>query len=833
MPTTLAAPTSVACRSDGQPVMEPERESPYWQAIVGNNWPEIPPSQWNALATSTRDGAAVLDPDGAIAARNGFDNTVRASERLDVVKDEMRVQQARPHEFAEALYAASEMFGSFADLVRRTRNQILDVVDNATRRIQNQKRDDNGDGEIDAQEQAQHRAETQSIIDEARNDVIDIVAAAESSLDSQSSGGIADALGQQDQQAPNPASGQPGPAAPGPPPGTPQTPPQLPWTTPVDMEHPTDLAPDLGALGLDEHVPDGAAPDVVDPGGSSDGGPGEPADTAPPGPITAAPLSTGPSSPGTTGPVDSATGEEPNPNENASDPAGRQGDPASNGAVDREAGADDQSPAADDSADETDSVANSATESSNQAASGSSPGAETTSDVDAGSPTGAVPPVMMPPPAGAAASASAAATPAAPGRPPDSVAADTAQRSQNQVPPSKASPTAGSSSPGTVSAPKTEKAQPLPSHEGQANSGSRSQDEQQPGSEDLVRDAVGAAIASSAAPAFLIGERVDGDLALARSLLGGIRAAVDEHVIGVDWAVSVMRHQGGVSAFVTSNEGRGWLAPGLYLPREISTPWQWSESDGAGWEGVADPARVLAEFALAWGAESGAQLSALVSSAPISQAMRRELGEVAFADSVEANAGMNLGAPAPSLLDRLGSTASQRLLDRTTVPDTSLPVRCLEYAVDAHMRVDRAGFAAAESLGVADTRLRILRALRHAREVPDSWWTELQEVDDLLVATAMPRRADVSRIALGELRSERASGSSDLAIVRELGFHRRCNELLFLLAEGPTRQILRDMVYAHAQIRSHPVFAGHSDAPSNQDRDPVASRPTVTTSQRP
>lgn len=810
--------------------MELERESPYWQAIVGNNWPGIPPSQWNALANSTRDGAAALDPDGAVAARNGFDNTVRASERLELVKDEMRVQQARPHEFAEALYAAAEMFGSFADLVRRTRNQILDVVDNATRRIQNQKRDDNEDGEIDAQEQAQHRAETQSIIAEARNDVIDIVAAAESALGSQSSGGIADALEPPGQPAPNPASGPPGPAAPGQPPGTPQ----LPWTTPVDLEHPTDLASDSGALGPDEHVPGVSAPDVVEPAGGSDGGPGAQGDTTLAGPITAVPPPSVASPPGPTGTVDSAIGEEPNTNENASDPAGRQGDPASNGAVDREAGADDRSSAADDSAEETDSAAPSATESVDQAAPGSSSGAEPTSDVGAGPPTGAVPPLMTPPPAGAAASASTSATPAAPGRPLDpAAAADTAQRSQSQAPAAKASPPAGSSAPPTVSAPKTEKAQPLPSQANPTDSGSESQDEQQPGSADLVRDAVGAAIASSAAPAFLIGERVDGDLALARTLLGGIRAVVDERVIGVDWAVSVMRHQGGVSAFVTSNEGRGWLAPGLYLPREISTPWQWSEADGAGWEGIADPARVLAEFALAWGAESGAQLSALVSSAPIPQAMRRELGEVAVADSVEANAGMNLGAPAPSLLDRLGSTASQRLLDRASVPDTSLPVRCLEYAIDAHMRVDRAGFASAESLGVADTRLRILRALRHGLDIPDSWWDELQEVDDLLVATVMPRRADVSRIALGELRSERASGSADLAIVRELGFHRRCNELLLLLADKPTRQILRDMVYAHAQIRSHPVFAGYSDTPSARAGDSVASRPTVTTSQRP
>ncbi|NEW48417.1 hypothetical protein, partial [Nocardia cyriacigeorgica] len=39
-----------------------------------------------------------------------------------------------------------------------------------------------------------------------------------------------------------------------------------------------------------------------------------------------------------------------------------------------------------------------------------------------------------------------------------------------------------------------------------------------------------------------------------------------------------------------------------------------SVSEGSGWEGISDPARVLAEFALAWGRKSGARLTALASS---------------------------------------------------------------------------------------------------------------------------------------------------------------------------------------------------------------------------
>lgn len=330
-----------------------------------------------------------------------------------------------------------------------------------------------------------------------------------------------------------------------------------------------------------------------------------------------------------------------------------------------------------------------------------------------------------------------------------------------------------------------------------------------------MKDAVGAAIVASAAPTFVLGERVDGDLVLARTLLGGIRAAVDSWLVGVDWAVSVMRHQTGVSAFVTSNEGRGWLPTDLFLPREVSTPWLWSVSEDAGWEGVADPARVLVEFALAWGGRSGAKLSALASSQPIGPDLRRQLGDVAMAGSVPASAQMVLGTASDSTLDRLGITGSRQLIDRAAkVADGSVALRCLELAVDAHMRVEKAGFVPMESVGAPDIRLRILRAVRQNREFPGSWWEELQDADDLLAASALSHRLDVGRIALGELRSDRAGGSveSGMSVLRELTFQRRCNELVLLLMEGVTRQTLRDAVYAHAQVLTHPLFARRTPA---------------------
>lgn len=114
--------------------MEPERTSPYWDAIVGDDWPEVSPAHWNALETRARAAASALNTGDAPQARLAFDQAVRASERLQPIKDEMLAQQGMPQAFADALLAASEVFRGFGDLVYRTRNRILDIVDDATAR---------------------------------------------------------------------------------------------------------------------------------------------------------------------------------------------------------------------------------------------------------------------------------------------------------------------------------------------------------------------------------------------------------------------------------------------------------------------------------------------------------------------------------------------------------------------------------------------------------------------------------------------------------------------------------------------------------------------------
>ncbi|WP_280458660.1 hypothetical protein [Nocardia carnea] len=795
--------------------MHPEQQSPYWDRIVGDDWPEIPPAAWNALETSARDGAAALNTGNAGAAARGFDDSVRSAESLEPVRDAMAAMRHKPQAFADALYAAADTFGDFAELTRRTRNQILDVVAAATDRIQRETHgDNNDDGETGDQAEADtDAATTERIVTQARADVVDIVDAALAAVGPQglpSLDDIAEALGQpgpwKTGVPPAPPQRDSPPVNPDGPPGPsgPETgdAPVLPVVTPVLPAPGHNEIPDFppaGDLSPVSDTPGGTDP-AETPGRVAEVSPTGPqrpviAAVPPAGPVTPPAVYAGDTDPGVGGPA------RPVAYSGDSEP-GRQGPSSSSASGD---GADEESRTGRDGDDTGETPADAAGSSVEDA--GPVIGRSTPTRTEPGnseSPTAPTPilPQLIGPGGGAggsAATAPAAQASRASGPPAEAPRVFPAAAAKAPV-----APGAGSSG---ISAPATGKPA-APAREGTPATPGRDAEKGKDGA-DLVKDAVGAMIAASAAPTFVLGERVDGDLALARTLLGGIRAAVDSWLVGVDWAVSVMRHQSGVSAFVTSNEGRGWLPTHLYLPREVSTPWLWSVAENSGWEGVADPARILAEFALAWGQKSGAKLSALVSSQPFDPELRRQLGDTATAGSVPASTQMDLATPSDSTLDRLGITGSQRLIDRAAkVTDGSVALRCLQLAVDAHLRVADVGTDAMESVGAPEIRLRILRAIRKGREFPAGWWEELQDADDLLAATAISHRLDVRQIGVGELRPDSAdsAGGSATAVLRDLVFQRRCNELVLLLAEEVTRQTLRDAVYAHAQILAHPQF---------------------------
>ncbi|WP_181725615.1 type VII secretion target [Nocardia gipuzkoensis] len=319
--------------------------------------------------------------------------------------------------------------------------------------------------------------------------------------------------------------------------------------------------------------------------------------------------------------------------------------------------------------------------------------------------------------------------------------------------------------------------------------------------------AVASAKDKEAEPAYVVGNQVNDDLVLARTLLGSVLAAVDSPV-GMAWSVAVMRGPGGTGVFITSNEGRGWLPAGLFLPREVSTPWNWDElltaDDGSGspWEGVTDPARVLAEFGLAWGAKANAQLSALVSSGPIDPGLRSRFGEAAMEGLVGPSYDVDLREFTPDTADRLGLTGSIAGLEHvSSVPDAQVLARCVELAADAHGQVGRSGSVPGEAAASRRVRERILAEVQAGRPVPRELWDELRDADDLLAASMLGQRVDVGRVEIGQLRLD--AGVSPL---RSMVFERRCNELVQLLANEPSRQTLRDAVYAHEQITLHPQF---------------------------
>ncbi len=320
--------------------------------------------------------------------------------------------------------------------------------------------------------------------------------------------------------------------------------------------------------------------------------------------------------------------------------------------------------------------------------------------------------------------------------------------------------------------------------------------------------AVAAAKDKEAEPAYVVGDAVDNDLLVARTLLAAVLAATDS-VVGTHWAVGVLRGPAGAGVFITSNEGRGWLPAGLYLPREVSTPWLWDEmlDNGSGttaspWEGITDPARVLVEFGLAWGPKANASVVALASSAPIDGSLQTRFPDVAMAGLVGPAYDVDLRVQTPDTVDRLELAGSQQAAAAIgSVPDSQIYARCAELAGDAHAKLLHSGPSSADTAESRRIRERILAVVESRQEVAPQWWEELREADDLLAASMLSRRVDVGRVEPGDLRIDEEG-----AALRDMVFERRCNELLLLLAGDPTRQQLRDAAYAHDQVVNHPEF---------------------------
>ncbi|WP_167456498.1 type VII secretion target [Nocardia neocaledoniensis] len=326
-----------------------------------------------------------------------------------------------------------------------------------------------------------------------------------------------------------------------------------------------------------------------------------------------------------------------------------------------------------------------------------------------------------------------------------------------------------------------------------------------------------------------------GDLLLARTLLAGVLAAVDSPA-GTVWAASVMRGPAGIGVFLTSNEGRGWLPAGLYLPREVSTPWQWDEllagtpAAGSPWEGIGDPAWVLAEFGSAWGMKSSSAMSALVSSGVIDADLRARFGDVAMQDRVVASRDVDLRVPTADTVDRLALAGPLPAIEfAAAVPDTQIRSRIVDLVVEAESELAGQAGLTPDIGAVRSLRQAIVGDFRLGVPVPEATWARLRELDARIAGAAGSGPRDIDAPEAGR---ERASG--DVAQLRSVSSERRCNEMVLLLANDPTRQVFRDVVFAHAQVVEHPRFGAveaQVSAPASQPGRatvPGAQRSNVT-----
>jgi hypothetical protein len=316
-----------------------------------------------------------------------------------------------------------------------------------------------------------------------------------------------------------------------------------------------------------------------------------------------------------------------------------------------------------------------------------------------------------------------------------------------------------------------------------------------------------------ALPSFVVGERVEDDLVLARTLLAATLAAVRDSARGMEWAVAVGRASDGPIVLLTSTEGRGWLPPGLFLPLEVTLPWRWNFTFGtagreaiAALEGTTDPARMLAEFGYLTARRKDVWISALVSSAAIPDGVRAAIGgDAAIEEWVSpAESAVDFTAPGPGLVDRLALAGSDELLHQAaTVPETEIRAKCLELAraADARVRAAVSGVDG-ETVTRRARRRQILDALHAGQPVPVSWWDQMRAADDMTASALWSRRVDVSSVPVGGVRP----GVSTEAL-RGMVFERRADELLLLLAAGePDRQTLRDVLYTYGQIAEHPLL---------------------------
>ncbi|MFI2234091.1 type VII secretion target [Nocardia testacea] len=293
------------------------------------------------------------------------------------------------------------------------------------------------------------------------------------------------------------------------------------------------------------------------------------------------------------------------------------------------------------------------------------------------------------------------------------------------------------------------------------------------------------------------------DLELARKQLSTIINSAPD-IPGLDWAVAVMRAGDQVQTFVTSNQGRGWLPAGTQFPSTIATPWAPKIANTlsgveTAWEGAADPARILVGFGSVWGARHTSRMTALVTTGTVDMSLRGAVPDAAVEGDI--TSGLYPIDTTARLVDRLGLYSSDGLdpaID--TVPDTMIGVCIAGLASDAHARLGRQNRDGGE---LHKLRERLLTRLDRGQTVPSAWWAELRHSG----ATGLGQHRGTAVFS----GTEPLPGPGTDA-TRILALELRAVELLLLLADKPSRQLLRDAAYSYAQVVNHPLLAAGSSA---------------------
>lgn len=260
----------------------------------------------------------------------------------------------------------------------------------------------------------------------------------------------------------------------------------------------------------------------------------------------------------------------------------------------------------------------------------------------------------------------------------------------------------------------------------------------------------------------VVGDTVNADLVLAHTLLAAVIAAVGDSAPDLNWATAVAVTSRGPVLLLTSNEGRGWMPTGLFLPSEVVVPWRLESRFRPSHRqavsklvGIDDPALMLAELVSIAADPTRIRLSALASSTAFSDRLRTILPvDVLTADHVSAApTDVDLSKPGAGLVDRLhaaGTIQSRRHAE--TVSDIEIEAACRKLVHDALALIDPTRSGTLVGNAFIERRADELQDLLGSAEPDRQIWRDMLYTYDQMIVhlgTAAPVYGESSYIEMG------------------------------------------------------------------------------------